>query len=219
MPEYRKRETGYKLQIGDILKGLPILDESFSESPDDKKEILRFVEIAGKHVVRVNVIANVIDKYISEGEKRFATLIIDDASGQIRVKAFGDEVNKMHDLNQGDTLVIIGVLRSFNKEVYILPEIIKLTDPRYLVVRKLELEKQTPKQSLESSGTTAKILEVKDQIITLIKSGEAAGGIDIEKIILELKSATPEAINSEIVKMLEEGMIYEPRPGKVRWLG
>ena len=29
----------------------------------------------------------------------------------------------------------------------------------------------------------------------------------------------PEIINQEIKKLLEEGMAYEPRPGKLRFLG
>ena len=34
-----------------------------------------------------------------------------------------------------------------------------------------------------------------------------------------LKEITPENINQEITKLLEEGIIYEPRPGRVRYLG
>ena len=41
----------------------------------------------------------------------------------------------------------------------------------------------------------------------------------MKEIILKVKSASPESINAEIMKLLEDGMIYEPRPGKVRWLG
>ena len=71
----------------------------------------------------------------------------------------------------------------------------------------------------ESDETKAKTLEVKDQIIEIIKTGEEQGGIDIEQIILQLKTASPDAINSELTKLLEDGTIYEPRPGKVRYLG
>ena len=35
----------------------------------------------------------------------------------------------------------------------------------------------------------------------------------------ELRGTSPEIINQEIQKMLEEGIIFEPRPGKLRWLG
>jgi hypothetical protein len=33
------------------------------------------------------------------------------------------------------------------------------------------------------------------------------------------RDTSAEIINQEIQKLLEEGIIFEPRPGKVRWLG
>lgn len=217
MPELRKREIAYKLKIGDILRGSPIIDIGQADSEDSMpKEKFRFLELEGKKIIRVNIIANIIEKYVSETDKRFATLTIDDASGQIRLKVFGDDIKKFEALNQGDTILTIGLLRSFNKELYILPDIIKKTDPRYLLVRKLELEKNMPKQT---ASQTEHKMGVREQIISLIKESEAEGGLDTEQIILKIREAAPEVINSEIIKLLEDGTIYEPRPGKVRWLG
>ena len=36
---------------------------------------------------------------------------------------------------------------------------------------------------------------------------------------MDLREISPEVINSEIKRLLEEGIIFEPRPGKIRWLG
>jgi RPA family protein len=223
--EQRKRETAYKLKIGDILNGTPIVEDIPQEaSPDPTqaqntvvKERFRFLEIGEKKIMRINIIANVIDKYSSEGEKKYAAVTIDDASGQIRLKVFGEDVAMLQDLSQGDTIAVIGVLRSYNRELYVLPEIVKKVDPRYLLVRKLELEGK--KADKKTEATQEKVLEIRDQIIELIKSNADSGGISTEDIILKIKSVTPETINSEIIKLLEDGMIYEPRPGKVRWLG
>ena len=63
------------------------------------------------------------------------------------------------------------------------------------------------------------MIAIKDKILEKIKSSEEDGGIETDKIILELREATPEIINQELQKLLEEGIIFEPRPGKVRWLG
>jgi hypothetical protein len=52
----------------------------------------------------------------------------------------------------------------------------------------------------------------------MVKEAEKDGGIDIDKIILELKEH-PELINQEIKRLLEDGIAYEPRPGRLRWLG
>jgi RPA family protein len=231
MAEIRKRETAYKLKIGDILNGTPIVEDVLQEvAPDptqalatsSTKEKFRFLELGDKKIIRINVIANIIDKYVSEGERRYATVTIDDASGQIRIKVFGEDVSMLEDISQGDTIAVIGVLRSYNRDIYILPEIIKKVDPRYLLVRKLELEGKgaIKKQEVKTEQTgQPQILDTRDLIIELIKTGADMGGVSTEEIILKIKSASPEVINSEIIKLLEDGMIYEPRPGKVRWLG
>ena len=52
----------------------------------------------------------------------------------------------------------------------------------------------------------------------MVKEAEKDGGVDIDKLILELKEH-PEVINQEIKKLLEDGTAYEPRPGKLRYLG
>lgn len=198
-----KRNVAYKFRIGDILQGNAILDG----------EKFKMLEIGDKHVVRVNLIANVIEKYIQDEEKKFGSLTLDDASGQIKVKTFGEDIEKFNEFSQGDTVMLIGVLRQWNNETYVLPEIIRKKEPSYLLIRKLETDLERPKE-LDPKEKS----ELKDKIIGIVKKEEENGGADIEKMILDLKSS-PDAINNEIKKLLEEGIIYEPRPGKVRYLG
>jgi len=208
MAEFKKREIAHKLRIGEILRGKPQV------SIDEGRERFNFLELGDKKIVRVNVVANVVDKFMSEGEKKFATLTLDDASGQITARIFGQDVEMFKDIAQGNTIMMIGLLRVFNNEIYILPEILKMIDPRYLLIRKLEIEKAMPKKEIDKE----KILAVKDQIIARIKDEEKNEGIDTEKLIMEI-NANPEIINQEVRKLLEEGIIYEPRPGRVRYLG
>jgi RPA family protein len=202
-----KRHVAYKLRIGDVLAGHPVIvGERFD-----------YLDLSGKEIRRVNVIGNVIEKYDSEGEKQYSFVTIDDASGQIKIKAFSDDVQKFNEITQGDTIIIIGVLRHFNNEVYIAPEIVKKILPEYLLVRKLETEKEKSKniQPIERE----KVIEIKDKIMQAIKEAETNQGIEIEEIIMKTREASPEIINQEIKKMLEEGIIFEPRPGRIRWLG
>jgi len=209
MPEEQqfKRHIAFKFRIGDLLIGKAIMDgERFS-----------FLELGNKKIVRINVIGNIVDKYESEGEKKYSFLTLDDGSGQIKLKSFGDDVEKLKNINQGQTVLIIGVLRNFNNETYISPEIIREQDPKYLLVRKMEIEKDKVQNSepLERE----QIIAIKDKILEEIKNSEDEGGIDTDKIIMDLREISPEIINQEIKKLLEEGIIFEPRPGKVRWLG
>ena len=201
--EALKRKVAFKARIGQIHEAKQNLEA----------ERLRNIEINGREVVRVNIIANIIDKFIQEGEKKFGSLSLDDASGQIKVKLFGDDIKKIETFNQGDTVLVIGLIRSWNNEIYLTPEIIKKKDPSFLLVRKLEVEAETPK-TLDKS----QIAELKDKILTMVKNAEPEGGVNIEKIIMELKEP-PATINNEIKKLLEDGLCYEPRPGKLRYLG
>ena len=107
----------------------------------------------------------------------------------------------------------IGLLRYWNKELYITPEIIKKKDPSFLLVRKLEVEAEQPK-NLHKEELTA----LKDKMLAMIKDAEKDNGIEVEKIITELHEH-PDVINNEIKKLLEGGVAYEPRPGKLRYLG
>ena len=198
-----KRNVAYKFRIGSLLSGKPVLEN----------DRLKFLEAQNKQVIRVNLIANIIDKFIQEGEKKFGSITLDDATGQIKIKVFGDDLEKFSDLNQGDTILVIGLLRFWNNEIYVTPEIIKKKDPSFLLVRKLEAELNQPKPI-----NTEKTAEIKDKIVTMIKEAEKDNGIFIDKIIMELKES-PETINNEIHKLLEDGIAYEPRPGKLRYLG
>lgn len=210
MPDFKKREIAYKLRIGDLLRGNAIFQES-----EDLNKRLKFLELGNRQIIRVNLIANVVDKYVSEGERRFSSITLDDGSGQLRARVFGEDMKKFDDISQGDTLLVIGVLRFFNNELYLLPELIKKQDPRYLLVRKLEIEKSYS-SSMPLQKQEIKVL--KDELINLIKISEFNDGIEKEDIIMKIKSP-PELITQEIKKLLEEGIIYEPRPGRVRYLG
>lgn len=204
MPEQEfKRHIAFKSRIGDLIEGKPIVE----------MERFKHLETNNKQLIRVNVIANITDKFIQEGEKKFASITIDDASGQIKLKTFGDDISKFEPFAQGDTILVIGLLRVWNNELYITPEIIKKKDPSYLLIRKLEIDKERPKV-LEKSDMS----KLRDQILDQVKQNDENGGVDLEQMMLALK-ASPDSINAEIRKLLEEGMVYEPRPGKLRYLG
>ncbi len=208
MPDEQfKRNIAYKFRIGEILMGKPIFDnERFS-----------FLELGNKKIIRVNIIGNIIDKYESEGEKKYIFFTLDDGSGQIKLKSFGDDANKFKDLMQGQTVLVIGVLRNFNNETYISPEIVREQNPKYLLIRKLEREKE--RSDNIQPVAREQIIAIKDKILDIIKNSEKDGGVEMDSIIMNLRDVSPDIINQEIKKLLEEGIIFEPRPGKIRWLG
>ncbi|MBI2044909.1 OB-fold nucleic acid binding domain-containing protein [Candidatus Pacearchaeota archaeon] len=208
MPDQEfKRHIAFKFRIGDLLIGKPIMNsERFS-----------FLEFGGKKIIRVNVAGNVVDKYEGQGESKFLSITIDDGSGQIKLKSFGDDTAKFSNLTLGQTVIVIGLMRHWNNEIYIAPEIIREQDSKYLLIRKIEIDKEKSKNAptLERS----QIVAIKDRVLNEIKSAEEKGGIEREDLILTLREISPEMINQEIQKLLEDGIAFEPRPGKVRYLG
>lgn len=205
--EQFKRNIAFKIRVGDILLGKPVMKDNRFGS----------IELGDKSIVRVNIVGNIVEKYESTTETKFLSITIDDGSGQIKLKAFGDDVEKFKDFNQGETVLVIGTLRNWNNETYINPEIIRDQEPRYLLVRKLETEKEKNKNAPLMKKD--EIIAIKDRIIEKIRGAEETGGIEKDKIILEVSEVSPNIINQELQKLLEEGIIFEPRPGKVRYLG
>ena len=104
MPEENqyKRNIAFKLRIGDLLIAKPIFDQ----------EKYKYSELGGKNVSRVNVVGNIVERYDSEGEKKYSFLKLDDGSGQISLKIFGEDVDKFKSIGQGLTVTVIGFLRN-----------------------------------------------------------------------------------------------------------
>jgi RecG-like helicase len=204
-----KRNVAFKFRIGDLLLAKPVFDQ-------DK---LSFLELGDKKIIRVNLIGNIVDRYESEGNTKYCFLTLDDGSGQIKLKSFGDDISKLAGISQGQTVLVIGLVRHFNNETYLAPEIVREQDPKYLLVRKLEIEKERKKFAKPLGQEQVKAL--KDELLEKIKSSEGSNGIDIDQIIMssEFRDKSPDLIHQEIKKLLEEGIIFEPRPGRIRYLG
>jgi len=226
-----QRQIAYKIQAGDILGGKAVFEG----------ERLTSLECAGKNVLRINLIGIVIDKY-SNPEKRFASITLDDGSGQVRVKGFSDQFDMLSNPEMGDTVNVIGMIRYFNNEIYVMPEIIRKVDPKWLNVRRLELGKtgneqlnasQAPTQSsapspapdyqkeASYSGETGKIITEKIEKVAAemvspklqaLSLIKKEGEIGIDKLA-GLMGKKKEDINQLINDLLSEGEIYELRPG------
>lgn len=259
MPEeFKKRQTAYKVSIG-------MLTSPQNNAHFDENQRFRYLGVAGRDIYRINLIANIIDKFESN-QKQYINITLDDGTGNIRVKAFADSTHLLQNLQLGDSIIIIGVLRFYNDELYIMPEIIKNLDPKWLVARKLELEQDYGDlynnmksygnlengYSLESSGQTSApkqyeiektdisqttgsqeeivvekistekntqeaLPSLREKIIENIRNSEADGGLDIDKLIMNMKDPV-DLINKGVTELLEEGSIYEPKPGRLRIL-
>jgi RPA family protein len=132
-----RRPTAAKVSIGELVSGRPVTD--------DKGQTVA-VETRLGRISRANIIATVIDLFQaappredSEG-RGFATITLDDGTGVIRAKLWGELSQKLADLHVGDLILVIGRLRSFQNELNLNAEIVRrLDDPNWETVRLLEL--------------------------------------------------------------------------------
>jgi RPA family protein len=129
----KKRLVAKKVRVCDIIDG-----KFFYGSKEEMKPSFVITSL-GEKVSRVNIVATVIDKFVSEDEN-YATLTIDDGTGAIRVKAFGENVKLFEKIERADLVLIIGKLKEYGGEVYINCEFAKkIEDPNYESFRRLEI--------------------------------------------------------------------------------
>ncbi|MFX0136239.1 MAG: hypothetical protein ACFFDN_21545 [Candidatus Hodarchaeota archaeon] len=130
-------------------------------------------------------------------KKDYGYLIIDDGTETIRIKVWGDDIRKykVEDLNIGDNVDIIGRVREYNDEIFIMPEIIsKISDPNWELLReleKIELKKLFKNKKIVNTIATPKIPEESITESSIIKK-EISDKYDfngLEK--MKIKDLTP----------------------------
>lgn len=122
-----KRWVAHKVSIKNLLSGKPAEDNA--------------LEVTGIKINRARVLGSVVSKFIGP-EDKYAFLVIDDGTETVRVRGFEDSVPLIKEINIGDVVDVIGRIRTYEDEIYIIPEIIKkITDPNWELLRKIELLK------------------------------------------------------------------------------
>lgn len=207
------RLTAYKVWISDLITNPYIKMSGEFES--------NYVEIKDLRVSRVNLIATIVNKNESE-DKNYTYLVIDDGSEQIRVKAWREDTKLLNNLNISDTILVIGKVKSYNDETYILPEIVKKVDLNWEVARKLELIKLygKPKETFsykkeDKNEIEEQVIEeisfsssnLRNDILNLIEKYEDSQGITLEELKTELNKSIKE-IYDVIEELIKEGQVY-----------
>ncbi len=206
MQESIKRLVAEKVSIRDMLQGKYVKEGGWDPN---------YIIVDGKKVSRVNVMAVVLSK--DTQQTNYYSFVLDDGTGNISVRSF-EKNNIIENLEIGDIVLLIGRLREFGKERYIIPEIIKKIDNKEWVdVRKLELKKSNDtKEKEEIMVREGPVVESSSQIIyNLIKRLDNGDGIEVDNIVKNSRLDNAEEI---IYNLLQEGEIFELRPGKLKVL-
>jgi RPA family protein len=211
------RQTAYKVPIAAIIKGRYVKD-SEGVSPN-------YIEFGQLKFSRVNLIAIVVSVEGNAGMVN--SIAIDDGTEKISLRSF--EQGLPQDILVGDIIMVIGRPREFGNEKYIVPEIIKKTNEKWMRIRNLELQKLkieikeemteekkedvVEEEAVNGSGNS--LVSSHEQIRDFIIKNDNGQGVEKDFIIENLKTGGCEKI---IEDMLKEGIIFENMPGRIKAL-
>lgn len=168
-------------------------------------------------VARVNIFGVVVDK----GQD--ASLVIDDGTASLRVRSFDPQAKVS--VGIGDVALVIGRPREYNGERYIVLEICKKLRKEWIPYRKKELayfsgfviEEDVVEQP---AGQPAQSVTVQDTgknpfelLIDTIRRLDTGNGADSAEVI----AMHPEG-ERLLRALLEEGEVFEIRPGRIKVL-
>lgn len=136
-----------------------------------------------------------------------ASIVIDDGSASMLLRIF-EEFPQMQHVSAGSTVSVIGRIRQYKEQIYIVPEIMKECDKAWLGAHKaitVSTEKVTMDQPPENTSV--------ENIIDYINKHDTGSGISID----ELK-ATHGNIDAIIDNLLKHGVVYAHMPGRIKLL-
>ena len=177
----------------------------------------------GEKISRARILSTIVDKYIAE-DKSYGILTMDDGSDTITARAFKEETAKFEEINPGDILDIVGRVREYRGERYLMPETIrKIDDPNFESLRDLELiqieRKHKPENKKDmKKGENKKDVEERDakrEVVRIISEMDSGDGVS-HAILNEKLKYGEEEIENAVKELLNKGEIYEPRVGIYR---
>jgi len=96
----------------------------------------------GERISKVKLVGTVVQKSVRP-DKSYGYLILDNGTGTIRLRLWEEQMPLAEDVREGDLILVIGKIRVFKEEKYVVPEILKvLKDPRWERVHTLEVLKR-----------------------------------------------------------------------------
>ena len=207
MPEPQQsfqRQIAYKVRISDILS-----------SRLNKENMFLYVIVNNLNVSRVNIISTLVYK---DEDASYASAIIDDGTGRISVRGFESKYI-FSKIDVGDIILIIGKIREFNDERFIVPEIIKkINNQDWVKVRNIELRNNVITK-IENVNSEESLIEDNlnsaDDVLSLIRKLDSGEGVLIDDVLKESKN---DGVEKTLSKMLENGDIFEIKPGKIKIL-
>ena len=208
------RLTAYKAWISDLLNSNYVETHGEFES--------NYVELYNNQISKVNLVATVVNKMESD-DKNYISITLDDGSEEIRLKTWREDIRLLRDINIGEIILVVGKIKKYNEEVYLIPNVVKKMNVDWETARKLELIKTYGKPNetqnlnvypIGSEGEKIDVEEIKfttsnlrNEVLSLIEAYEEKEGISLEEVKENLHADVPK-INSVIEELIKEGQVY-----------
>lgn len=207
-----ERQTAYLTTIGTLLSGNFVKTEIQMQPHYVKTK-------EGKQLSRIHIIAVIV----SLDNSMNAEAVLDDGTGKITARSF-ENPQFFSSFYLGDIVRVIGKVRAFNEQFYLIPEIAKkITNRQFVTFHKLLLEhhedifvpatelkeeciEQIPIDDIEEIPPSPL-----DKVVAFIKMKDNGDGVLIEEIL----NITDEKI---LHTLLESGDLFEIKPGRVKVL-
>lgn len=214
------RQTAIPTMISDLTGGSFVKKEGMEPSYVLTK--------LGIKISRAKITGVIVDKFMSE-DGNYSSITIDDDSDSIRAKAFKEDADFFEKFNIGENVMLIGKVREYNGEKYLIPEVIRKVSSDYETYHKLRfLKKIASKKKIYSviksqMGKFSDFQELKNFIVkrygfeekevqdiieSLIEKEEKKEK-DYKPVILEKLESLDKGSGVEIKKLLEETKIPE----------
>ena len=198
------RQTAYKLWVVNVINNKFYTAEQEFD-PD-------YILFNNQKISRVNLIGNVIDIFKND-DNSYASVTIDDNSATIKIKVFNKDINLFDNIKKGDLILVVGKLREYQNEIYILPDFVRnLEDLNWDLVRKIELLRLIGKTNKK---LVKEIISPSKMALFNIIREKGDAGINLEELN-ERVTFSDEELKSLLNKLIEDGEIYQDRPNNFR---
>jgi RPA family protein len=227
MAQMRERMTAVRASISDITTG------TFSD--DNGPHV---VSPFGVELRRVAVVGFVVNKFYREGDetgkKRFESITVDDGTDTIGVKVWGEEdASVLEGVKESILVLVIGKVREYNEEVYLIPEIVReLTDPNFMSLHLMERYKailnrsgvslpdtmEQQQELLTSASSPSVSGKLANDIIAYVRLEAPDEGIPLKDIVtyFEKKGQDSEKVQTKVFNLVAEGALNEVSIGQFR---
>ncbi|MHA1409285.1 MAG: hypothetical protein ACTSQY_03015 [Candidatus Odinarchaeia archaeon] len=196
----------------------------------------------GEVYYRVKVLGIVVNKFVkeplnfnldsdavsNEGNPMYTTLELDDGTGVLSIRGWGEQAEKLNQFEIGDIAEIIGRPKQYKGVIYLLFESgVLIDDPHWLLYHELtKVDSGTVKKTNETNNIIREDVHSDDEaslkeemeidapqiVLEIISSNESGEGVTLEEIKKKTNNLSNEKIIDALMHLLNLGIIYEPKP-------